>query len=692
MTDLFSPSSIAVIGASSDEEKIGGLIVKYLQKHNYTGDLYPVNPNADSIQGLPSYADIGDVPETPDAALIVVPASIVVDMTHACLEQGVENVVIISSGFSETGSAEGDEAEAELASMAAEYDATIVGPNSQGFVNVPEHIAASFTPALKQDELRPGDVSFITQSGAFGGALTSMFWDAGLGLNKIVATGNEAATEALDFLESLVQDDGTEIAAGYIEGFKDGRKLIELKRTAAGIEWPIVVLKVGRSNRAKEAAKSHTGKLAGRHEVYESIFRETGVISVESTSLFLSTCSALSRLLSAQTTEMPGKRVGVVTTSGGAGVHIADVVSAEGLELPPLSDEIRQRVESLIPSYGSAINPIDSTAQVDVEERCGIVEELMDEDHIDTVLFQITNAAGDHAVEYAEELARITEGRETPVFVSWTGGFDKARAKQVFEDAHIPVFEDPSLVVKTIAAISDFTDSKERLRAAMDLPARVDSHASSASTPSKLTEVEAKELLQEFGVRTPEERLVTNREDAVDAAAELGFPLVAKLVAPDLDHRNRVDGIRDELTTSAEVESAYEELAAIASDLDLDLEGIVLQEYARGSTELGVGLLTDPVFGPLIMLGKGGTDIEEANDVTFRTVPLSPGQARGMLEDLETIDLEAISAANLDAVIDALTNISDLYIDNQWIEEGDVNPLIVGEDGVVAVDGLFIGD
>jgi len=688
----FDPDSIAVVGASADLDRISGLPIKYLEQHDYPGEVYPINPNHDEVGGFTCYPSVSDLPEPPELAMVILPARLVHETVAECFEAGVGTVLVVSSGFSETGE---EAAERGLAELADEHDATLVGPNSQGLIGVPERVAASFTPALMREELQAGPVSFVSQSGAFGGALTTILQDAGVGLNHWVATGNEARTGTLDFLNLFATDDRTEVAAGYIEGFDDGRQLVELKRTVAGIDLPVVLLKVGRSERGRNAAASHTGTVAGSHRVYEAVFRELGVLAVDDIDEFVAVLRTLTTL-----DDLPGDRLGVITTSGGAGVHIADTAAEEGLTLPALDPETRERVEEQIPAYGSALNPVDITAQVvnDPEAFGEVLAAMRDDPGIDTLVVQLTNASGDRAVGYAERIVERLGDADVPALVSWTGGIEKERAQELYADAGIPVFENPARCVRTVAAIARFAAAKPRLEAASHLPARPEALADSGYEPVAdatvepapvLTEVRAKELLGAYGIETPDEVLVTALDEARAAAERVGTPAVAKLVAPDLQHRGGVGAVRTDLRSVEAVVEACRALFARADELDADLEGVVVQEQVEG-TELALGL-SDSDFGTVAMLGRGGRDLETVEDVTFRTVPVAPEQARAMLGDLETLDTDAFTEAGRDAVAAAVRAFGDCYLNNQWLREADVNPLVVTDEGAVAVDALLLG-
>lgn len=688
MHSPFDPSSIAIVGASDDFKSISGRPILFLQKHGYSGDIYPVNPNHDEIGGLPCYPDVPSLPEVPDLVLVIVPANIVPDIVEDCTEVGIESVLIVSSGFSETGNDEDVEAERRLVELAETHDITLIGPNSQGLINFPERAIASFTAALRREELITGNVSFVTQSGAFGGALTTMLQDRGVGLDKWVSSGNEASTESLDFVRMMLEDGSTEIAAGYVEGFEDGRKLVEIKRTDAGIELPFVVLKTGKSNRGKAAAQSHTGTVAGRQEVYEAIFKETGVIPVDDTDHFIDVVESLTRI-----DAYPGEKVGVITTSGGAGIHIADVVEEEvGVTLPDLSEQIVDWLQEHLPAYGSAVNPVDITAQVasspDTFGAC--IERLLEADELDTVVLQITNVSGERALRYAETITAAAEGSATQIFLVWTGGIEKERALDRYAEAGIPVFENPARCIRAIAALARFAASRERLYEAQDLPARPPTYESDGESRT-VTEVEAKVLLANYGISAPGESLVNSAEEAAEAADDLGYPVVAKLVSPELIHRNEVGAIKLDLASSSDVEAAFAELQSIAAKHDADPRGVSIQEQIDDGLELAMGIATGTDFGPLVMLGSGGVDIESIGDVTFRTIPLERAQAASMINDLDAVSESDLRPPQQAAIVDALCGLSDLYCDNPWITEADVNPAILSDDRLLAVDALILG-
>jgi len=693
MSICFRPSSIAVVGASPDLDSVAGLPIKYLQNHGYGGEIYPVNPSHDRVADLECYADVRELPEAPDLAMVILPARIVVEAVEDCFDVGTDSVLVVSSGFSETGTEEGAAAEAELAALAEEYDATLVGPNSQGLINVPDQVTACFTPALERAELLAGPVSFVTQSGAFGGALTTLLQDEGVGLNRWVATGNEADIDALDVIEQVGTEEETDVAAGYVEGFDDGRKLIALKRTPTGIELPIVVLKVGRSEKARSAAASHTGTIAGPAAVYDAVFRETGVMAVDDVDTFVELVRALVTL---DGDPYPGRRVGVLSTSGGAGVHIADAVAETGLELPDLDPGTARRIEAEIPAFGSERNPVDLTGSVvDNPESFGeCLRALLADDNVDVAVLGITNVSGDLADSFAHQVVDVAGESDTPLFCCWTGGIDKESATARYRRANIPVFENPARCVEVIGAIAGFAALRERLEDASHLPPRPEDAGSAewkgGEPPALLSEVDAKRLLAEYGIDIPEETVVDSRTAAVEAAQKLGYPVVLKLLSPALAHRDEVGGVRLGLDGPDAVAEAYDALEEVSGELDAATTGVVVQRQVEAGTELGLGLDQDPDFGPIVMLGRGGVEIEETADVTFRTVPVGEKQAVSMLSELETLP-DGLTGVQRSAVTSALTALSSLYLDNQWIREADVNPLILTQGGATAVDALFVG-
>lgn len=682
----FDPDAIAVVGASTDPAKLTGRPVRYLLDHGYPGEIYPINPNAETIAGLDCYPDIKALPEPPDLAMIMLPADIVPETVETCLAAGVEEVVVVSSGFAETGDPDAVAAEERLLALADDHDACLVGPNSQGVINVPARMTASFTPALARDELLSGGVSFVTQSGAFGGALTTLLQERGIGLNRWVSTGNEADLTALDFANQLAHDPDTDVVAGYIEGFDDGCELVALRRTAAGIDTPVVLLKVGRSRAGKAAAQSHTGTVAGDDAVYRSVFTETGVMDVGNVEEFVDVVEMVTRLAGE-----PGRRLGVLSTSGGAGVHIADVAGEAGLELPELTGDTRARIEDHIPAYGTARNPVDVTAQVASAPAAFIdcLTLLLDDQSLDAVVLQITNLGGDRATARADRIVEAIDGRETPLAVAWTGGTEKGDGVATLRAAGVPVFEDPARCVRALGRVADYATARPRMQAASDLPARLAGPAAE-DHPAVLTEPAAKRLLADYGIDVPAGRLVERPDAAGAVAADLGYPVVAKLVAPSLRHRSRIDGVRTGLATPEAVERACEELLAIAEHRDIAVDGVTIQAQVPGGIEVALGI-TDSDFGPVVMLARGGTAIEAVDDTAFRTIPVAREQAASMLPELDTLSGDRLGRKATSDLLDALEALSAVYVDNQWIREADINPVVVTSERVVAVDALFLG-
>jgi acetyltransferase len=517
-----------------------------------------------------------------------------------------------------------------------------------------------------------------------------MFQENDIGLNKMAATGTEAAIESLDIFEYLVEDDTTNVISGYIEGFKNGRKLISLKRDESGIDMPIVLLKVGESEKGRQAAKSHTGTIAGRYEIYQGIFKETGVISVNDIILFFAVNETLSMI-----DELPSDQIGVVTSSGGAGVLIADTAEREGLQLPDLDGRTVEKVEQYLPAAGSTLNPIDFATQPDMKERMEILDHLLNDNNVETVIFQITNITGKRAKQFAERTVETAKNYQKPLFIIWTGGVEKQSAIDMLESADIPVFESPALCVRTIGAIQAFSESKPRLEEAKGLPATLDELKKAGEgyndNISELTEFEGKKLLKEYGIPVVEDVIIDTVDEAVNVSNELGGKVVAKLISPDLPHRNEVGGVRTDLSSEVDVRNATDDLFSLIDELDIGGGRVTLQKQVEGDMELALGIVNSPDFGPVLMFGRGGVNIEAINDITFRSIPVVSSQAESMFNDIDTIDTDNIEPKHLDEIVNTITNFSDLYMQNQWISEADINPIIINDDGPVAVDALFQG-
>jgi len=413
---VFSPRAVAVIGASADVSSIGGRTVHTLKTHGFEGKIYPINPKYEEIQGLRCYPSIEAVPGGVDLAVVAIGASHVSGILRQCGEKGVRSAMIVSAGFAETG-VEGRRMQQEMAAIGREYNMRLIGPNCQGLMNLPDKVWAGFGSPFALDDLRPGTVSLATQSGGFGYAAVILTEEEGIGFRHVVSTGNEADLESLDFFEYFLEDAGTEVVAGYIEGFRDGRRFQRVAETALDRRKPLLIWKVGDSEVGQRAAASHTANLGGAAALYRAVFREKGVQEVSD----VYELADLSRAFRGG--KLPaGNRVGAVTISGGSGVLVADYCAAHGLELPTLSQSTVEKMRGLVPSFASLVNPVDVTAHIfnDVTLLEKALHLLVEDDALDSLLIMPASVGGEMAVRIAREVARVSAQTPKPILMAWT--------------------------------------------------------------------------------------------------------------------------------------------------------------------------------------------------------------------------------------------------------------------------------
>ena len=679
LSRLFSPRSIALVGASGDRTALSGRPYRYLRAHGYDGDLYLVNPNRDRIDGRRCYDAVDEIDRDVDLALVLVPAEVVSTVVEDCGRAGVPFAVVVASGFAETGAA-GRERQAELLRTARDHGVRLVGPNSEGFVNVADGVAASFSSILRREELRAGNVGFVTQSGGFGGALFQLCQDRGIGASTWVSTGNEVDVDTLDVLAHLVEDPGTDVVATYVESVDDGRRLLSIGRRAAETRTAIVAMRVGASARGGEAAASHTGSIATSDAVYDAVFRQTGVTRVRSVDEFLDTVAAFSRLDPAAYPS-PGGGLGVVSISGGAAVLVADTCAAEGVPLATLAAETEAAIAAEIPAYGSATNPLDVTAAAMSEhavfERC--VHGVAGDPGVNALLVQFGNSGREMIEGFADDLRSLADEGDVPVVTVFTGSRPRPETAAALRDAGVLVFEDPVRAVRILRWLGE----RARFLAGADaLPEAVSLDSAAEPLPTEWAALSR--TLASTGVPFARTVPVETSDAAVEAAGEVGYPVTLKYDPLAVEHKAERDGVRTGLADAEAVEAAFEALRGGASP------AVVVQPEASG-LEVIVGVVDDPDFGPVMAFGPGGVFVELFDEFAYRALPVSPSMAREMIDETPAgrlLDGYRGTRGDRDALASLLVGVSDLYLARD-VAELEFNPVFVDEDGAVAVDVLF---
>ena len=695
---LFTPRSIAVIGASQDLSSISGQPIAHLIAKGFAGKIYPVNPRYPEVAGLQCYPSVAALPGTPDVAVVAVAAKRVPDTMRELADRKVPFAVVLSSGYAESGQ-QGREAQGALARQALEAGVQLVGPNCQGYMNIADGIPVGFGAPYGLS-YRRGGVSLTSQSGAFGNSILMLANDEGLGFRRYVSTGNEAVITSLDLFESFLDDPGTKVIAGYVEGFKDAHRLIALGRDALRKSKPIVVWKVGTSDAGAKAAASHTANLGGATALYRAAFRQAGIIEANDVGDMADCAKAL----------LPGRlpkgnRIAIATISGGAGIAMADKCIEAGLALPDLQPATVEGLRKVLPGYASIANPLDVTGSLlaDANLMTATLEALAGDANVDMIGLALAAASGKLASPLASEIVRISGETGVPILVAWNADVSSdAEAYRILDEAGIPRYQSPVRCARGAGALWQHARAKQRL-------AEIDRETPLAiSCPSvreqlerrtgDLTEYEAKQVLARYGIGVTGEALATSPEQAASLAAGLGFPVVMKIMSPDIPHKTEAGGVRIGVADAVEAGRVHDELIANARRFDPQarIDGVLVQEMVSGATEVILGINNDPLFGPAIMAGLGGVYAEVLHDVSFRLAPITLSEAHEMLRELRMFPIldgaRGRPKCDVDELAATITRLSALALDlTDDVAELDVNPLFVlpkGK-GVRAGDALI---
>ncbi|MCG1002934.1 MULTISPECIES: acetate--CoA ligase family protein [Halobacterium] len=681
---LFAPDRVAVVGATDREGSIGRAIVTNLA--DFDGAVVAVNPGRDEVLGYDCYPDLQSAPDT-DLAVVVVPPSVVVDAVRDAGEAGVRNVVVITAGFSETGS-EGADRERELAAVADDYDLDLVGPNSLGVLSTPSNMNATFGPS----NALPGSLSFMSQSGAFITAVLDWANDQGIGFKDVVSLGNKAVMDETDFLRQWHDDPETNVVLGYLEGIESGREFIDTAREVTQ-DTPAVVVKSGRTEAGAQAASSHTGTIAGSEAAYEAGFEQAGVVRAENVQELFDFARALDGL------PLPdSEEVAVVTNAGGPGVMATDAVGDARLSMASFGDDTLDALSESLPDAANVYNPVDVLGDAGVERFTDTLDTVLGSEDVGCAVVVAAPTAVLDFDDLAEVLADKQAAHGKPVVACLMGGERTEAAADALSEAGIPNYFDPARAVSSLDALAvqraveareyeeptEFDVDRERAREILDAAAERD---------SRRLGVEAMDLLDAYGIPTPEGDVVDHPEEAEAVAHDIAGDVVMKIVSPDILHKSDIGGVKVGVPDE-EVRDAYEDLVTRAKNYqpDATVLGVQVQEMVdtEAGTETILGMNRDPQFGPLVLFGLGGIFVEVLEDTSVRVAPVSEREADEMLDDLDSAPLlrgaRGREPADEAAVTDAVQRLSQLVTDFPAILELDVNPLLATADGVQALD------
>lgn len=688
---FFRPSSVAVIGASADPEKLGYAVLKNLVEGGYSdnGKVYPINLKAKEILGCTAYPNVMAVPGKIDLAVLVIPYPYVPAALRDCGQKAIPAAIVISAGFREAGK-EGLERELELVTIANEYHIRLIGPNCLGVIDTFTPINASFAAGTPPS----GPMAFMSQSGALGTAVLDIALAGRLGLSKFVSLGNKADVSEVDLLRAWADDEHTRVIMAYIEGLPKGEEFIEVARQVAQVK-PVVAIKSGVTQAGSRAVSSHTGSLAGSEQAYQAAFRQAGVLRAESMEALFDMALALG-----YQPPLVGDRIVIVTNAGGPGILATDALERSGLSLARLEFETIRQLEQQLPDAASAANPVDVLGDARADRYRFALECVSGDPNVDGLLVLLTPQAMTEIEATARSVGELSAGIDKPVIACFMGESKVEAGIGILQEYGVPNYPFPERAAHAFKAMSDYRQIKARAApkfarfetdkaAVQQLLDRVRSEGRIS-----IGDAEARLILQAYGLRIPHSEIGATPEQAVEIAAKIGYPVVLKIASPDILHKTDVGGVKVGLSDQEAVVDAFELMVYRAQRYvpDARIWGCLVQEMVPPGLEVLVGMNRDPQFGPLITFGLGGIYVETLKDVTFRVAPFSTQEAATMLTEIRAYALldgvRGQPAVDKSAIIDTLLRIGQLVQDFPEILELDINPLMVYRQGqgAIAID------
>lgn len=691
---IFAPHSIAVIGASPDPSKLGHRILKNILDAGYPGRIFPIHPGATHILNLPAYPSVEQVPEPVDLAVVVVPATVVPDVAEACGKSGVKGLVVISAGFKEIGP-EGRALEMRLLEIVQRYGMRMIGPNSLGVIDTTTRLNASFAALYPH----PGQIAFMSQSGALCTAILDWSKAQGIGFSRFVSLGNKADVDEVTLLEAWGCDKANNrVILAYLEGIGNGDDFVAVARRVTK-QIPVIAIKSGATQAGARAASSHTGALAGAEHAYEAAFDQSGVLRARSMQELFDFALAF-----AYQPLVSGNRLAIVTNAGGPGIIATDAAERSGLQLAELTPATTEVLRAALPPTASVYNPIDIIGDARADRYRVALRAVLDDPNVDAVLVLFTPQAVSKPEEIAQTIVDLADGNAKPVVTSFMGAATIGEALRILNDHRIPNYAFPERAVAALGAMVAqrrwverppgeyvrFEVDTERVRA---LFARVRSEGR-----VELGELEAREVIEAYGMRLPKSFLAQSPEEAAEIANRLGFPVVMKISSPDILHKSDIGGVKLGINDSAAARDAYEliEYRARKYSREARIWGVLVQEQVRKGREVLVGVSRDPQFGPLIAFGLGGIYVEALKDIAFRLAPVSRQEAAEQVRAIRAFPLlrgvRGEPPADIAAAEEIILRMSQLVTDFPEIVEMDINPLVVynrGE-GATVLDARII--
>jgi len=694
---IFSPQSVAVVGASTTPGKVGHDIFANILKGGYKGILYPVNPNAKSVLSVRAYPNILDIPDDVDLAIIILPPRVALKAIKEAIKKGVKGIVIVSAGFREVGG-EGLEIENQIVAICKKAGVRVVGPNCLGVINPLSSVSlnASFSRRMPKS----GNISFISQSGALCTAVLDFAADRDFGFSKFISIGNKADVDELDLMRYMHDDKDTEVIMIYLEELKKGLEFVESVKeiTSGDRPTPILVIKSGRTTAGARAAASHTGALAGSEAVYNAIFKQAGIIRVDSIDELFDYAIAFAYKNKSETGKFTrkvpgGNRVAIVTNAGGPGIVATDMTVSSGLKLAKFHEETIEALESYLPLTANLYNPVDIIGDAAQDRYENALSSVIKDEDVDGALVILTPQSMTNALGTAEAIVRIDRRTHKPILCCFMGIFDVSSGVKYLQEHGMPVFKFPENTAKAFGALYRYSNWLSRQHLAQFTLKHNKERAaeiienSLAAGKTYLSELDGIELLKCYGFNVLPAQIAKNENEAAQLAENMTFPVAMKIISPQIQHKSDASGVILQLDNKEKVKQAFQKLIERAKQFNPNvvIEGVLVQKMSQPGDEVILGVNRYPAFGPLLMAGLGGIYVELFKDVVFRLAPIKRNESRRMIKSIKGYNIfkgfRGRPESDIKALEKSVVSLSDMVTNHPEIIEMDINPLMVHEKG-----------
>jgi len=673
---MLNPKSVAGIGASQTPGRIGFTLFDNLIESDYKGQVYAINPKYDMVQGYSCYPSIGEVGASVDLAVIATPAATIPQILKECGEKGIRSVMILSAGFKEAGE-KGNELFEEIKSICKQYEIRAIGPNCIGIIN-PWH---DLNLGFYSRHALPGNLAFISQSGALSAAILDWAVDQSVGFSGFISIGSMMDVDFSDLIEYFENDDKTNCILLYIESLEEGKRFLEVAGRVSR-KKPIIAVKAGRSVQGARAAASHTGALAANDMVYDAAFEQAGILRVDTISELFHVAQAF-----ASQPFPKGPNLAIVTNAGGPAVMATDMLMKKGGQPAELSDNTVKALDNKLPSYSSRKNPVDVLGDASDKTFADTVVTCANDENVDGVIAIFTTQGVSDPTDAARTLTQKYKQTEKPIIACWMGEADVVEAREIIEQAGIPNY----------TIIQNEAENEEHQRGKYDTElAKTIIQYAGVQDRERLTEIEAKRILNCYNIDTPPSNIATNVEEAEYQAVQIGFPVVMKVVSPDIGHKIDVGGVILNIKDYKEAESAYEDVITHVQTRmpDAEIMGVLVEKMIDKRYELLIGAVRDPVFGAAVVFGMGGSLVELWNDAHMALAPLTREDACRLIQLTKAHTLisgfRGMPPINKEHLVDVIVNFSHLIYDLDNIVEVDINPFAIDEEGGIALDAHML--